>query len=70
LQFLECQQERGADKSPRNYLRNYWRPIRRLATQDLITQLHHETNVHYLNFSGFVSVTGPVRTPRKAALAA
>jgi hypothetical protein len=50
-----------------------WRrrkPPRRLATQDLITQLQHETNVHYLNFSGFVSATSPERTLRKTALAA
>ena len=50
-----------------------WRkqkPPRRLATQDLITQLQHETNVHYLNFSGFVSATSPDRTLRKAFLAA
>jgi Transposase DDE domain len=49
-----------------------WRkrkPPRRLATLDLITQLQHETNVHYLNFSGFASATSPNRTLRKAALA-
>ena len=50
-----------------------WRkqkPPRRLATQDLIAQLQHETNVDYLNFSGFVTATSPNRTPKKAALAA
>jgi len=50
-----------------------WRkqkPPRRLATLDLITQLQHETNVYYLNFSGFVSPASPNRTSKKAALAA
>ncbi len=50
-----------------------WRkqkPPRRLATMDLITQLRHETNVHYLNFSGFASAASPNRTPRKYVLAA
>ncbi len=47
-----------------------YKPPRRLATLDLIAQLQHETNVHYLNFSGFVSATSSNRTPKKTALAA
>ena len=47
-----------------------YKPPRRLATLDLIAQLQHETNVHYLNFSGFVSATSLNRTPKKTALAA
>lgn len=50
-----------------------WRkrqPPRRLATQDLITQLQHEASVHYLNFSGFASTARPPGMPKKTALAA